>query len=78
MSKILKNQTDFAVEIVDVGVTIKANGSYTIPPQDYARFAASSGVIRAMSQGLVVLNDGGNDIPVLSDAVNIMKNWCFH
>lgn len=78
MSKILKNSTDGVVELVDVGVSIPASGQFTVPPQDYLRFASSSDMIRALSTGIIVLNDGGNDITNLSDAINIIKNWCLH
>lgn len=78
MSKILKNSGDIAVELVDVGVTIPASGQFTIPPQDYQKFAASSDAIRALSTDLLVLNDGGNDVTDLSEAVNLLKNWCVH
>lgn len=77
MSKILKNP-DLVnpVILVDTGVTVPANTNYTIPPQDYLVFAASSDVISALSDGLLILNDGGNDITNLSDAVDIIKGWC--
>lgn len=76
MSKILINQTSFALEITDVGVTIQPNTSYTIDPQDYMRFAASSNTIKGLASGALKLNDGGNDAQNLSDAVDILKGWC--
>lgn len=76
MSKILRNDNPTnAVELLDTGVTVGASSSYTIPPQDYPTFAASSDVIRALSDGSLVLNDGGNDITNLSNAVDIIKGW---
>lgn len=76
MSKILKNLMPFDVEIADVGVKIAGAQNYTIPPQDYLRFAASSDTIRELARGELLLNDGGNDVSDLSDAVDILKGWC--
>lgn len=75
MSKILINNAGTPVEIADVGVTVDSSTPYTIPPQDYATFAASSDVISLLASGLLVLNDGGTDITVLSQAVDIIKGW---
>lgn len=76
MSKILRNpHPTNSVELFDVGVFISGNSNYTIPPQDYSQFAASSDVIRALSDESLILNDGGNDITTLSDAVDIIKGW---
>lgn len=76
MSKILRNDdTINSVELLDTGVTVAANSSYTIPPQDYATFAGSSDVIRALSDGTLILNDGGNDVTNLSNAIDIIKGW---
>lgn len=76
MSKILVNQTASPVLIADTGVTVLASGSYVIPPQDYSLFAASSDVIVLISDVTLILNDGGNDITIVSDAVDIIKGWC--
>jgi len=76
MSKILRNDDLInSVDLLDTGVSIGASSSYTIPPQDYPTFAASSDVIRALSNGLLTLNDGGNDITNLSNAIDIIKGW---
>jgi hypothetical protein len=76
MSKILVNVSGFDVDIADTGVTIPVATSYTIPPQDYPTFAASSDVIRLLSDpSLLTLNDGGNDITNLSNAIDIIKGW---
>lgn len=76
MSKILINNGASDVEIVDTGVTVAAGDSYTIPPQDYPTFAASSDVIELLASATLVLNDGGDDITNLSQAVDIIKGWC--
>lgn len=76
MSKILVNTSGFDLEITDTGVTVAAATNYTIPPQDYPTFAASSDVIRLLSDPLqLILNDGGNDILELSKAIDIIKGW---
>lgn len=76
MSKILRNESLInSVEILDAGVTVAPNSNYTIPPQDYPTFAASSDVIRALSDQTLILNDGNADVTVLSTAVDIIKGW---
>lgn len=76
MSKILVNVSGSEITLDDVGVTIAGGAQYTIPPQDYAQFAASSDVITALATpNTLTLNDGGNDITDLSQAVDIIKGW---
>jgi hypothetical protein len=76
MSKILINNQGVDIELLDVGVTIPSTSSYVIPPQNYPLFAASSDTIRSLSDVFgLILNDGGNDILVLSDAIDIIKGW---
>jgi hypothetical protein len=75
MSKILVNNTDFDVEMPDNGVTVLAHSTYTIPPQDYPTFQGSSDVITQLSNGNLILNDGGTDIATLSQAVDVIKGW---
>lgn len=75
MSKILVNNNGFDVSIPDVGVTVAASSAYTIPPQDYATFAASSDVITRLAALELVLNDGGIDIVSLSQAIDVIKGW---
>lgn len=76
MSKILRNLGAADVVIADVGVTIAAFTDYTIPPQDYLTFAASSNTIGFLADSTLTLNDGSNDILNLSQAVDILKGWC--
>lgn len=65
MSKILKNETASPINVVDTGVTIAASpGSYTIPPQDYLIWAASSDVITFIGSGDLVVNDGSFDLNI--------------
>lgn len=75
MSKILINNSGSNQDVTDCGVTIANASSYTIPPQDYLTFAASSDVIRLLADLILTLNDGGNDITELSKAVDIIKGW---
>lgn len=62
--------------ITDTGVTVPVSSSYTIPPQDYLTFAASSDSIRFLSDGSLILNDGTDDVTDLSQAIDILKGWC--
>ncbi len=75
MSKILKNPSAVPVAIDDTGVTVPAFDQYTIDPNDYDTFAASSDVIVLIANATLTLNDGGNDITDVSDAVDIIKGW---
>jgi hypothetical protein len=76
LSKILVNPGGSDIFIADTGVLVTSASSYTIPPQDYAVFAASSDVIVALSNVSLILNDGSNDITSISNAVDIIKGWC--
>lgn len=64
MSKILKNQTASPLNIADTGVTIPGSSDYTIPPQDYLLFAASSDTITFIGAGDIVVNDGSSDLTI--------------
>lgn len=75
MSKILKNNTALDVEIADTGVTVLASAQYTIPPQDYATFAASSDVIAKIASLSLTFNDGSSDITNISNAIDAIKGW---
>lgn len=73
MSKILKNTTISNISILDTGVTILASpGTYTIPPQDYLLWAASSDVISYIGSGDIVVNDGSFDLTA-SDGTDLIK-----
>jgi len=63
MTKIIINTTGSSVFINDVGVMIPANYSYTIPPQNYLLWAASSDINTFLDAGTLVGNDGINDLP---------------
>ena len=64
MSKILKNTTNQSVFVADTGVPLSANGQYTIPPQDYWLWAASSNVISYIGNGTLIVNDGSFDLSI--------------
>lgn len=66
MSKILINTTASTVFINDTGVSIAGLASYTIPPQDYLLWAASSDVITAVGSGTLVVNDGSSNLTISS------------
>lgn len=77
MSKILKNTTAGAITITDTGgVIIAASpGTYTIPPQDYLLWAASSDIItylNDMATPSIVVNDGSVDLNP-SDGMDLIK-----
>jgi hypothetical protein len=76
MSKILRNDSALDIPIIDTGVTVLATSSYTIPPQDYAAFAASSDVIKLIANLSLTFNDGSSDITNVSNAIDIIKGWC--
>ena len=62
MSKIIKNTTGVDVEVGDTGVTVSANSSYTIPPQDYDIWAGSEDIVLPIANGTIVVNDGLEDL----------------
>lgn len=72
MSKILENTTAIDVVLLDVGITIPASGSYTIPPTEYLFFAASSNVVTKIGNGTLIVNDGTSDLSI-SDGVDLIK-----
>lgn len=73
MSKILKNTTAFPIEISDVGVTVQPTPTdYTIPPQDYLLWAASSDIVTQVGNGNVIVNDGSFDLSI-SDGIDLIK-----
>lgn len=77
MSKILKNTTGSAITITDAGgIIIAASpGTYTIPPQDYLLWAASSDIItylNDMATPSIVVNDGSVDLNP-SDGMDLIK-----
>lgn len=78
MSKILKNNTGSAISISDVGgVIIAASpGTYTIPPQDYLLWAASSDIITYLNDTSptpsITVNDGSVDLNP-SDGMDLIK-----
>jgi len=62
MPKILKNVTGSAIPVADTGISIAANSSYTIPPQDYLLWAASTNITTPVTNGSIVVNDGVLDL----------------
>lgn len=76
MSKILNNTTGAPITIIDVGaVIVPALGSYTIPPQDYLLWAASSDIIAYLNDAAtpsIIVNDGSVDLNP-SDGMDLIK-----
>lgn len=72
MAKILKNTTENTVFIDDTGVSIPANTEYTITPQEYLLWTASSSVIVKIGNGDIIVNDGSQDLSI-SDGIDLLK-----
>jgi len=63
MSKILKNQTASPILIGDTGVSVPAfPTTYTIVPNDYPLWAASSDIVTSIGNGDIIVNDGSYDL----------------
>lgn len=71
MEKIVKNISASPYQIVDVGVTIPASSSYTVPDQDYLLWSASRNFIQGVTGGILLANDGYADFGV-SGSINFM------
>lgn len=75
MAKILKNVTVSSITITDTGISIPASpATYTIPPQDYLLWAASSNIITRIGSGDIVVNDGSSDLSI-SDGTDHIKGF---
>lgn len=72
MSKIVINNTVNNISIVDTGITINASSQYTIPPQDYALWSASSNIITEVSNSNLIINDGSVNLSI-SDGINLIR-----
>jgi hypothetical protein len=72
MAKIIKNTVNSVFLVDDTGVSISALSNYTIPPQDYWIWAASSNVVSLVGNGTFIVNDGSNDLSI-SDGIDIIK-----
>lgn len=72
MSKIVRNDTASPITVNDVGVTIPASFSYTIPAQDYLLWAASNDAITFIGAGDLIVNDGTSDLTI-SDGIFLIK-----
>ncbi len=72
MSKILINNTASPQPVADTGVTIAASSNYTIPPQDYLLWAASSNVITLIGAGTLTVNDGSVNLSI-SEGTYLIK-----
>lgn len=72
MAKILKNTTENNIFITDTGVSITANGQYTIPPTDYLLWSSSSNAVTHVGNGTLVINDGSYDLSI-SDGMDFIK-----
>jgi len=68
MAKIIKNPTEFAIPIKNMGITIPANGQYYIEPAEYrlwVELAVVSEVTPILNAASLVVNDGIEDLNVV-------------
>lgn len=73
MSKILKNTTGVPLFIADTGTLLPIlPATFTIPPQDYWIWAASSDIVGPVGVGDVIVNDGSFDLNA-SDGMDLLK-----
>ncbi len=72
MSKILRNATGAIIDIADTGISLGIATSYTIPPQDYLLWAASSDILSPVGSGDVEVLDG-SDVLLPSDGIDLIK-----
>lgn len=71
-TKIIKNNTDQVVVLSDINLDIAASASYTIPPDRYSRYAASSDLITKLGDGTLTCNDGTDDLSLI-DATSFLQ-----
>ena len=64
MRKIIINKTASELDIKDTGVSLAPYASYTIVPQDFWLWAASKNAVELIAAGMVVVNDGEDDLPI--------------
>jgi len=64
MRKIIINKTAGELDIKDTGVSLAPYASYTIVPQDFWLWAASKNAVELIAAGMVVVNDGEDDLPI--------------
>lgn len=63
MSKYLINSTSGDIFISDTGITIEADSTYEIPPQDWSLWAVSLGIVENVVSGNLKVSDGENILP---------------
>lgn len=74
MSKIVKNSTGLDITLNDVGVTISANGQFTIPATEYPIWAASEDILSPLVSGDLIINNGTSDLNV-SDGLDAIRGY---
>lgn len=70
--KILRNTTANPITVADCGVTLDPLSNYTIPPQDYLLWAASSSIVTYVGDTTVTVSDGSFDLTI-SDGIDLIK-----
>jgi hypothetical protein len=74
MLKIIRNPNGSDVEVRDTGITILANSSYTIPPQDFWLWAASSDAVSKIVSDDIIVNDGQDDLVNKRVAIALLQD----
>ena len=74
MRKILVNKTVSDVDIFDAGMTVPADGTYEITPQDHLIWERSADVVTQIASGNIVISDGENILPMKVGIALIQDN----
>jgi len=74
MSKILKNNSNplVAIELPDIGFTLPTSPDYTMNSTEYDLFASSDGLVTAIGNEDIIVNDGSFDLGI-SDGIDLIK-----
>lgn len=70
--KKMKNNTNASK--VWCGVEISPNSYYTLLETEYAKWSNDDDVITDLTSGDLIINDGSNDITIISNAINFLKD----
>lgn len=74
MAKLLKNQTLSPIILADLGLDIPASPTvFTIHPNEYSLFAASSDLATQISSGNIIVNDGYDDLKTQFGLLHIFE-----
>jgi len=71
--KILKNNSGSSVSIPDAGIVIPNASNYTINPNEFGLFAASTNTQTLVSAGTLVVNDGYDDLDKVTGVKHLQQ-----